>query len=233
MSHLIEIRDLRKTYDVGDEPVHALDGVSTTIDNGEFVAIMGASGSGKSTMLNILGCLDTPTSGSYLLDGIEVARRSRRELALIRNRKLGFVFQNFNLLPRTSAIEQVELPDLYMGRLARGQRRRRAIELLRRVGLGGRVGHTPAQLSGGQQQRVAIARALMNEPPVLFADEPTGNLDTKSSVDIMRLFTELSQEGITIIMVTHEDDIAASAKRHLVMKDGKLVKDDRRQAVGP
>ena len=226
MAHLIEIRDLRKTYDVGDEPVHALDGVSTTIDNGEFVAIMGASGSGKSTMLNILGCLDTPTSGSYLLDGIEVARRSRRELALIRNRKLGFVFQNFNLLPRTSAIEQVELPDLYMGRLSRSQRRRRAIELLRRVGLGGRIGHTPAQLSGGQQQRVAIARALMNEPPVLFADEPTGNLDTKSSVDIMRLFTELSQEGITIIMVTHEDDIAAYAKRHLVMKDGKLVKDE-------
>jgi len=226
MAHLIEIRDLRKTYDVGDEPVHALDGVSTTIDNGEFVAIMGASGSGKSTMLNILGCLDTPTSGSYLLDGIEVARRSRRELALIRNRKLGFVFQNFNLLPRTSAIEQVELPDLYMGRLSRSQRRRRAIELLRRVGLGGRIGHTPAQLSGGQQQRVAIARALMNEPPVLFADEPTGNLDTKSSIDIMRLFTELSHEGITIIMVTHEDDIAAYAKRHLVMKDGKLVKDE-------
>ena len=225
MSHLIEIRDLRKTYDVGDEPVHALDGVSTTIDNGEFVAIMGASGSGKSTMLNILGCLDTPTSGSYLLDGIEVARRSRRELALIRNRKLGFVFQNFNLLPRTSAIEQVELPDLYMGRLARGQRRRRAIELLRRVGLGGRVGHTPAQLSGGQQQRVAIARALMNEPPVPFADEPTGNLDTKSSVEIMELFTQLSAEGITIVMVTHEDDIAAYARRHLVMKDGKLVKD--------
>ena len=233
MSHLIEIRDLRKTYDVGDEPVHALDGVSTAIDSGEFVAIMGASGSGKSTMLNILGCLDTPTSGSYLLDGIEVARCSRRELALIRNRKLGFVFQNFNLLPRTSAIEQVELPDLYMGRLSRGQRRRRAIELLRRVGLGGRIGHTPAQLSGGQQQRVAIARALMNEPPVLFADEPTGNLDTKSSIDIMRLFTELSQEGITIIMVTHEDDIAAYAKRHLVMKDGKLVKDDRRADAAP
>ena len=230
MAHLIEIRDLRKTYDVGDEPVHALDGVSTTIDSGEFVAIMGASGSGKSTMLNILGCLDTPTSGSYLLDGIEVARRSRRELAHIRNRKLGFVFQNFNLLPRTSAIEQVELPDLYMGRLTRAKRRRRAIELLRRVGLGGRVGHTPAQLSGGQQQRVAIARALMNEPPVLFADEPTGNLDTKSSIEIMNLFTELSQEGITIIMVTHEDDIAVYAKRHLVMMDGKLVKDDRNMA---
>jgi putative ABC transport system ATP-binding protein len=179
-------------------------------------------------MLNILGCLDTPTSGSYLLDGLEVARRSRRELALIRNSKLGFVFQNFNLLPRTSAVEQVELPDLYMGRLSRHKRRERAVELLRRVGLGGRIGHTPAQLSGGQQQRVAIARALMNEPPVLFADEPTGNLDTKSSIEIMNLFTELSKEGITIIMVTHEDDIAAYATRHLVMKDGKLVKDDRR-----
>ncbi len=228
MSHLIEIRDLRKTYAVGDEPVHALDGVNATIDNGEFVAIMGASGSGKSTMLNILGCLDTPTSGSYLLDGIEVARRTRRELALIRNQKLGFVFQNFNLLPRTSALEQVELPDLYMGRLSRARRRQRAVELLQRVGLGGRIGHTPAQLSGGQQQRVAIARALMNEPPVLFADEPTGNLDTKSSVEIMQLFTELSREGITIIMVTHEDDIAAYATRHLVMKDGRLVKDGRR-----
>ena len=179
-------------------------------------------------MLNILGCLDTPTSGSYLLDGIEVARRSAAELAHIRNRKLGFVFQNFNLLPRTRAIEQVELPDLYLGRLTRAQRRARASELLRRVGLGGRTGHTPAQLSGGQQQRVAIARALMNEPPVLFADEPTGNLDTKSSIEIMNLFTELSREGITIIMVTHEDDIAAYATRHLVMKDGKLVKDDRR-----
>lgn len=228
MSHLIEIRDLRKTYAIGDEPVHALDGVSLSIDPGEFVAIMGASGSGKSTMLNILGCLDVPTSGSYLLDGIEVARRSRTELAHIRNRKLGFVFQNFNLLPRTRAVEQVELPDLYMGRLSFADRRRRALELLRRVGLGGRTGHTPAQLSGGQQQRVAIARALMNEPPVLFADEPTGNLDTKSSVEIMRLFTELSEEGITIVMVTHEDDIAAYAKRQLVMRDGKLVKDIRR-----
>ena len=228
MPHLIEIRDLKKIYAQGEEPVHALDGVSLDIDEGEFVAIMGASGSGKSTMLNILGCLDTPTSGSYMLDGLEVARRSRKELAVIRNKKLGFVFQNFNLLPRTSAIEQVELPDLYMGRLGRRQRRRRALELLARVGLGGRGTHTPAQLSGGQQQRVAIARALMNEPPVLFADEPTGNLDTKASVEIMKLFTELSDEGITIVMVTHEDDIAAYAKRHLVMKDGKLVKDDRR-----
>ena len=227
MSSLIEIRDLRKIYSAGEEPVAALDGVSLKIDNGEFIAIMGASGSGKSTMLNILGCLDVPTSGSYLLDGVEVARRTRRELAIIRNRKLGFVFQNFNLLPRTSAIENVELPDIYLGRLSRSQRRRRAVELLRRVGLGGRGTHTPAELSGGQQQRVAIARALMNEPPVLFADEPTGNLDTKSSVEIMNLFTELSNEGITIVMVTHEDDIAAYAKRHLVMRDGHLIKDER------
>ena len=229
MAHLIEIRDLKKIYAQGEEPVHALDGVSIDIDEGEFVAIMGASGSGKSTMLNILGCLDTPTSGSYRLDGLEVAKRTRKELAIIRNRKLGFVFQNFNLLPRTSAIEQVELPDLYMGRLSRRERRRRALDLLKRVGLGGRGTHTPAQLSGGQQQRVAIARALMNEPPVLFADEPTGNLDTKSSIEIMNLFTELSNEGITIVMVTHEDDIAAYAERHLLMKDGKLVKDDRRE----
>ncbi len=229
MAHLIEIKDMYKIYAAGEEPVHALDGVSLSVDEGEFVAIMGASGSGKSTLLNILGCLDTPTRGSYLLDGIEVAARTRTELADIRNRKLGFVFQNFNLLPRTSAIENVELPDLYMGRLSRSQRRRRALELLKRVGLGGRGTHTPAELSGGQQQRVAIARALMNEPPVLFADEPTGNLDTKSSVEIMNLFTELSQEGITIVMVTHEDDIAAYAKRHLVMKDGHLVKDDRRE----
>lgn len=231
MSHLIEIRDLSKIYAQGEEPVRALDGVSLSIDEGEFVAIMGASGSGKSTMLNILGCLDTPTQGTYLLDGVEVAGRSRTELAHIRNHKLGFVFQNFNLLPRTSAIENVELPDLYMGRLTRKQRRRRALELLKRVGLGGRGTHTPAQLSGGQQQRVAIARALMNEPPVLFADEPTGNLDTKSSVEIMDLFTELSKEGITIVMVTHEDDIAAFAGRHLLMKDGHIVRDDKREAA--
>ena len=227
-SPLIEIRDLKKIYALGEEPVAALAGVSLTVDAGEFVAIMGASGSGKSTMLNILGCLDTPTSGSYLLDGIEVARRSRTELAHIRNRKLGFVFQNFNLLARTSAIENVELPDLYLGRLGRAARRARARELLARVGLGGRGTHTPAQLSGGQQQRVAIARALMNEPPVLFADEPTGNLDTKSSVEIMNLFTALSNEGITIVMVTHEDDIAAYAKRRLVMRDGRLIRDERR-----
>ncbi len=232
MAHLIEIRDLRKTYVIGEEPVHALDGVSLAIDEGEFVAIMGSSGSGKSTMLNILGCLDVPTSGSYLLDGIEVAARSRAELARIRNRKLGFVFQNFNLLPRTSALENVELPDLYMGRLSRRERRARAMKLLERVGLKGRETHTPAQLSGGQQQRVAIARALMNEPPVLFADEPTGNLDTKSSVEIMNLFTELSGEGITIVMVTHEDDIAAYARRHVVMRDGRVMRDDLDDGAG-
>lgn len=226
MSALIDIRDMYKIYALGEEPVHALDGVSLSIETGEFVAIMGASGSGKSTLLNILGCLDTPTKGSYRLDGIEVASRSRAELARIRNQKLGFVFQNFNLLPRTSAIENVELPDFYLNRLTHSQRRARALDLLARVGLGGRGTHTPAQLSGGQQQRVAIARALMNNPPVLFADEPTGNLDTKSSVEIMNLFTKLSEEGITIVMVTHEDDIAAYAKRHIVMRDGRVMRDD-------
>ncbi len=227
MKHLIEIRDLKKIYAQGEEPVHALDGVSIQIDEGEFVAIMGASGSGKSTMLNILGCLDTPTEGSYLLDGIEVARRTRKELAQIRNQKLGFVFQNFNLLPRTRAIEQVALPALYRGVLTHRERQKRALELLKRVGLGGRGTHKPSELSGGQQQRVAIARALMNKPPVLFADEPTGNLDTKSSIEIMNLFTELSREGITIVMVTHEDDIAAYATRHIVMRDGKVMCDDK------
>ena len=226
MAHLIDIRDMYKIYAIGAEPVHALDGVSLAVDEGEFVAIMGASGSGKSTMLNILGCLDVPTSGSYLLDGVEVAARTRTELAQIRNRKLGFVFQNFNLLPRTSALENVELPDLYMGRLGRRARRERAMELLARVGLAGREDHTPAQLSGGQQQRVAIARALMNNPPVVFADEPTGNLDTKSSIEVMKLFSELSREGITIVMVTHEDDIAAYARRHVVMRDGHVMRDD-------
>ena len=226
MAHLIDIRDMYKIYAIGAEPVHALDGVSLAVDEGEFVAIMGSSGSGKSTMLNILGCLDVPTSGSYLLDGVEVAARTRTELAQIRNRKLGFVFQNFNLLPRTSALENVELPDLYMGRLGRRARRARAMELLARVGLAGREDHTPAQLSGGQQQRVAIARALMNNPPVVFADEPTGNLDTKSSIEVMKLFSELSREGITIVMVTHEDDIAAYARRHVVMRDGHVMRDD-------
>lgn len=220
---LISIQNMFKTYIMGETKVHALDRVSLDIAAGEFVAIMGASGSGKSTMLNILGCLDTPTSGTYLLDGTEVSRMSRTQLARIRNRKLGFVFQNFNLLARTTALDNVELPSFYNAMHSSRQRRTRADELLTRVGLGGRTGHTPAQLSGGQQQRVAIARALMNSPPVILADEPTGNLDTKSSVEIMDLFQELNREGITIVMVTHEDDIAARAKRRIVMRDGKIV----------
>ena len=220
---LISIQDMFKIYRMGDTSVNALDGVSLTIAVGEFVAIMGASGSGKSTMLNILGCLDTPTQGSYLLDGIEVSGMSRAQRARIRNQKLGFVFQNFNLLSRTSALENVELPTYYGGTIPGRQRKKRATELLDRVGLGNRLDHTPAQLSGGQQQRVAIARALMNNPPVLLADEPTGNLDTKSSVEIMNLFTELNKDGITIVMVTHEDDISAFAKRRIVMRDGMIV----------
>jgi putative ABC transport system ATP-binding protein len=220
---LISIQNMFKTYVMGETQVHALDGVSLDIGAGEFVAIMGASGSGKSTLLNILGCLDTPTSGTYLLDGTEVSRMSRTQLARIRNRKLGFVFQNFNLLARTTALDNVELPTFYNSLYSSKQRRARAAELLARVGIGDRSGHTPAQLSGGQQQRVAIARALMNSPPVILADEPTGNLDTKSSVEIMDLFQQLNREGITIAMVTHEEDIAARAKRRIVMRDGKIV----------
>ena len=220
---LITLQNMFKTYVMGETQVHALDGVSLAIAAGDFVAVMGASGSGKSTLLNILGCLDTPTSGTYLLDGVEVSRMSRTQLAHIRNQKLGFVFQNFNLLSRTSAIENVELPTFYSKRFTGAQRRKRAGEMLDRVGLGNRADHTPAQLSGGQQQRVAIARALMNNPPVLLADEPTGNLDTRSSVEIMGLFKQLNQDGITIMMVTHEEDIAACAKRRILMRDGQMV----------
>jgi len=220
---LIEIRDMFKTYRMGDSVVNALNGVSLTIDYGEFVAIMGHSGSGKSTMLNILGCLDTPTSGTYLLDGHEVSGMNRTQLANIRNEKLGFVFQNFNLLPRTSAVENVELPSFYGSKVTSAERRERAIMLLEKVGLGGRLWHTPAQLSGGQQQRVAIARALMNRPSVILADEPTGNLDTKASVEIIEFLAGLNAEGITVVMVTHEDDIAAHAKRKIVMSDGQVV----------
>ena len=220
---LITLQDLYKTYRMGDTVVNALDGVSFTISAGEFVAIMGASGSGKSTLLNVLGCLDTPTSGTYLLDGVEVSGMSRAKLARIRNQKLGFVFQNFNLLARTSAVENVEMPTFYNSLFSGSQRRKRAVEMLERVGLGNRLDHTPAQLSGGQQQRVAIARSLMNNPPVILADEPTGNLDTHSSVEIMGLFKQLNQEGITIVMVTHEEDIAAFAKRKIMMRDGKIL----------
>lgn len=226
---LIEIENMYKTYAMGETRVNALNGVSLSIDHEEFVAIMGHSGSGKSTMLNILGALDTPTSGTYRLDGKEVNRMSRNELALFRNRTLGFVFQNFNLLPRTSAIENVELPSFYGGvKMKNSDRRARAIELLQKVGLGKRMDHTPAQLSGGQQQRVAIARALMNRPSVILADEPTGNLDTKASIEIIEFLRSLNDEGITVIMVTHEDDIASYAKRKIVMSDGNVKSDSGR-----
>ena len=220
---LITIQNMFKTYSMGDNAVHALDGISLDIGTGEFVAVMGASGSGKSTLLNILGCLDTPTQGIYLLDGLEVSRMSRAQLAGIRNQKLGFVFQNFTLLSRTSALENVELPTFYNNRFPSKLRRKRAEEMLERVGLGNRLDHTPAQLSGGQQQRVAIARALMNSPPVILADEPTGNLDTRSSIEIMDLFKQLNSDGITIVMVTHEEDIAACAKRRIMMRDGQII----------
>ena len=224
---MIDVRELTKIYQVGDFTVPALTGVSLAIHKGEFVSIMGPSGSGKSTFMNILGCLDQPSSGRYLLDGIDVSDFSKDELADIRNRKMGFVFQGFNLLPRASAQENVELPMLYRG-ITAGERHRRAREALAKLGLEGREHHLPNQLSGGQQQRVAIARALVNEAPLLFADEPTGNLDTKTSVEIMELLTRLNREGgITLVVVTHETDIAAFSKRVIRFVDGKMVSDIR------
>jgi putative ABC transport system ATP-binding protein len=226
---LIETRHLTKTYCLGDTPVHALDDVSLTVDPGEFVAIMGASGSGKSTFMNLIGCLDEPTSGEYFLEQTDVSRRDRDELATIRNRKIGFVFQGFNLLPRTSALENVELPLLYDGAPAR-QRRERALAALKAMGLEGREHHHPNQLSGGQQQRVAIARALVNRAPLVLADEPTGNLDTHSSVEIMELLVKLNrQEGITILLVTHEPEIAAFSRRIVRFRDGKVISDEPTQ----
>ena len=223
---IIELQDLVKTYRSGEVEVQAVRGVTLTIQRGEFVAIMGSSGSGKSTLMNVLGCLDQPTSGSYRLDGTAVAQLSRSELAKLRNRKLGFVFQSFNLLARTSAQENVELPLFYTHpRVLLRERHERAAEALRRVGLADRRGHLPSQLSGGQQQRVAIARALVNRPEVLLADEPTGNLDTRTSAEIMALLQELNEAGITILMVTHETDIAAYCKRVVVMRDGRVISD--------
>jgi putative ABC transport system ATP-binding protein len=223
---LIEARDIRKIYRLGDIDVRALDGVSTSIECGEFVAVMGQSGSGKSTFMNVLGCLDTPTDGHYLLDGVDTGALSRDELAEIRNRKLGFVFQGFNLLPRTSAIENVELPMLYNG-LSSRERHERARAALKSVGLEGREGHHPNQLSGGQQQRVAIARSLVNDAPIILADEPTGNLDTKTSVEIMELFVKLNRaSGITVILVTHEPDIASFSRRIIRFLDGHIVSDE-------
>jgi putative ABC transport system ATP-binding protein len=222
----VRLEDVRKTYRTGEVDVHAVRGVSIEIEQGEFVALMGSSGSGKSTLMNILGCLDRPTAGRYFLDGDDVSSLSRDELADVRNQKLGFVFQNFNLLARTSALENVELPLLYSEvALTNVQLREKAEQVLSAVGLEGRGDHTPSQLSGGQQQRVAIARALINDPEVLLADEPTGNLDSRTSVEVMEIFQKLNQKGITIVMVTHEADIAAYARRNIVMKDG-LVKSD-------
>jgi putative ABC transport system ATP-binding protein len=221
---LIDIRDITKVYEMGQEQVHALSGVTLAVDRGEYVAIMGPSGSGKSTLMNLIGCLDTPTAGSYVLNGREVARMTDDELAAIRNQEIGFVFQTFNLLPRTNALQQVELPLVYSG-LSRKDRRERAIKALEAVGLADRMNHLPSEMSGGQRQRVAIARALINNPSILLADEPTGNLDSQTGGEIMALFDALNRRGNTIVLVTHEEDIAAHARRIVRLLDGK-VRDD-------
>ncbi|HEY6349484.1 MAG TPA: ABC transporter ATP-binding protein [Candidatus Angelobacter sp.] len=222
---VIQVQDIHKTYSLGETQVHALRGVSVEIHRGEFVAIMGASGSGKSTFMNILGCLDKPTSGRYLLEGTHVAQLDKRQLAAIRNRKIGFVFQGFNLLARTTALENTELPTLY-ARMDKAERRTRAMDALKMVGLQERRDHYPSQLSGGQQQRVAIARALVNRPSILLADEPTGNLDSRTSVELMEIFQSLNDRGLTVILVTHEHDIAQFAKRTIVFRDGKIRRDE-------
>ncbi|MDR0686723.1 MAG: ABC transporter ATP-binding protein [Dysgonamonadaceae bacterium] len=225
MNEIIKIEQIRRVFQVGSEEVHALKGISFVVKEGEFVSIMGASGSGKSTLLNILGCLDRPTSGEYFIDGIAVSQRSKDELSTLRNRKIGFVFQSYNLLPRTSALEQVELPLLYNNQVSARERRERAKHALFQVRLQDRMEHLPSQLSGGQQQRVAIARALVNEPVILLADEATGNLDTRTSYEIMSLFQSLNAEGKTIAFVTHEPDIAVFTSRTIQLRDGHIVKD--------
>ncbi|MCB0371591.1 MAG: ABC transporter ATP-binding protein [Muricauda sp.] len=223
---IIEINDLKRDFRMGDEIVHALKGVSLKVHEGEFLTIMGSSGSGKSTMLNILGCLDNPTSGTYHIDGVPVNQLGKNELATIRNEKIGFIFQSYNLLPRTTAIENVELPLIYNSKISPEERHRRSSEALRMVGLEDRMDHTPAQLSGGQQQRVAIARSLVNDPVIILADEATGNLDTRTSYEIMALFQDLNKKGKTIAFVTHEPDIAAFSGRTIVLKDGHIIKDE-------
>lgn len=225
MKPIIHIENLKREFKMGDEIVHALKGINLTINEGEFVTIMGTSGSGKSTFLNILGCLDQPTSGTYELDGVLVKELNKNQLADIRNKKIGFIFQSYNLLARTSALENVELPLLYNPKVSAEERRERAVKALKQVGLESRIHHVPSQLSGGQQQRVAIARALVNHPVILLADEATGNLDTRTSYEVMNLFQELNDQGITIGFVTHEDDIAKFSKRTVVLKDGKITED--------
>ena len=226
MAAVVQLEDIHKIYDSGEVQVHAVRGVTLSLNKGEFMAVMGASGSGKSTLMNTLGCLDRPTRGRYLLDGVDVSNLDRNELADLRNAKLGFVFQGFNLLSRTTARENVELPMLYgKRRVATAEMHDRAMHCLEIVGLANRADHFPSQLSGGQQQRVAIARALVNEPQVLLADEPTGNLDSKTSVEVMGVFQKLNEQGITIVMVTHELDIARFCKRNLIMRDGRVVSD--------
>ena len=220
---MIEIQDIAKVYQLGDVEVRALDGVSFKVEPGEWVAIMGPSGSGKSTLMNVIGCLDQPTSGSYRLDGLEVAQMDDEELAAVRNRKIGFVFQGFNLLSRTSALANVELPLIYAGK---GNRYELAKAALERVGLGDRLNHRPSELSGGQQQRVAIARALINDPSIILADEPTGNLDSRSGAEIMALFGELHRQGMTLVMVTHDPVVAAQCKRIVHIRDGKVYRDE-------
>ncbi|MGE5090951.1 MAG: ABC transporter ATP-binding protein [Bacillota bacterium] len=227
---IIRIRDLTRQYDMGGETIHALRGVSLEIRRNEYVAIMGPSGSGKSTMMNMLGCLDTPSGGEYWLNGQEVSRLSDDALARVRNKEIGFVFQTFNLLPRASALHNVELPLVYSGASVK-ERRERAVAALTRVGLGNRMDHRPNELSGGQRQRVAIARALVNEPSILLADEPTGNLDSTTSEEIMRVFAELHDQGQTVVMVTHEADIAAHAERVVVLRDGRVESDRLNQGA--
>ena len=224
MRPVIQVDHVVKTYELGEIEVHALQGVSLRIERGDFVAIMGASGSGKSTLMNILGCLDLPTSGRYLLDGVDVRLHDDEDLAIIRNRKIGFIFQSFNLIPRTSALANVELPMIYAG-VRKADRRHRAEAALARVGLADRADHMPSELSGGQQQRVAVARAIVTNPPLILADEPTGNLDTHSTHDVLEVFDQLNREGRTVVLITHEPDVAGHARRVITLRDGQVIED--------